>query len=172
MPLVDAVCPHCGAPLKVNPDAKTLTCRYCGNEFVVQDAITNINIKDSKVTNVFNGSTVFINKAKDSDDDYVNLNIYFHKTYYDPFSVLIDGVCVFFSNKKSLETVKVKKGYHTVCVNHGDEEIDTKQYNFQTETYVVVVNRIVRTFKWGIFDDKSNDPDAKTAIDIINRMKK
>lgn len=63
MPLVDAVCPHCGAPLKVNPDAKTLTCRYCGNEFVVQDAINNVNvnIENSQINNNFNGATVYIN---------------------------------------------------------------------------------------------------------------
>ena len=69
MPLVDAVCPHCGAPLKVNPDAKTLTCRYCGNDFVVQDAITNINIKDSHVTNVFNGATVVLNNDENKRID-------------------------------------------------------------------------------------------------------
>ena len=64
MPLVDAVCPHCGAPLKVNPDAKTLTCRYCGNEFVVQEAINNVNIKDSVVNNDMRGSTIYINNVE------------------------------------------------------------------------------------------------------------
>lgn len=55
MPLVNANCPSCGATIEVNPEAKTLVCRFCGSSFIVEQAINNYN---SYITNNIQGNTV------------------------------------------------------------------------------------------------------------------
>ncbi len=55
MPIIPLKCDSCGGELQVNSDLKTAMCNYCGNSFVVQDAI---------VKNYINNSNVYINADK------------------------------------------------------------------------------------------------------------
>lgn len=44
MPLVNAKCTNCGAPLQVDNTHEAAVCQYCGSAFIVEKAIQNFNI--------------------------------------------------------------------------------------------------------------------------------
>ena len=44
MPFVEAKCPECGGLLEVDSEKKAAVCRYCGEAFIIQDAITNYQV--------------------------------------------------------------------------------------------------------------------------------
>ena len=50
--LVSAVCPQCGARIKVNPDIEASVCEFCGNAILVDRAIQNF----------YSNEKTFINK--------------------------------------------------------------------------------------------------------------
>lgn len=43
MPLVDAKCTNCGAPLKIDNSKDAAICEHCGSAFIVEKAINNYN---------------------------------------------------------------------------------------------------------------------------------
>ena len=43
MPLVNAKCTNCGAPLQVDNSHEAAVCQYCGSAFIVEKAIQNFN---------------------------------------------------------------------------------------------------------------------------------
>ncbi len=125
MPLTSAKCPHCGAPLQVNPNAKQLVCRYCGNEFIVEDAIKNveINIKDSQIKNDFNGATIYVqNGAADKNDFSLTreLNLKFGGT------LLFGGSWEFFVDGKSV--CSINKGEWTIKISENEHILQAKLY--------------------------------------------
>ena len=54
MPLVDAKCTNCGAPLKVDNSKEAAVCEHCGSAFIVEKAINNYNITNNINANVVN----------------------------------------------------------------------------------------------------------------------
>ena len=54
MPLVDAKCTNCGAPLKVDNSKEAAICEHCGSAFIVEKAINNYNITNNINANVVN----------------------------------------------------------------------------------------------------------------------
>jgi len=66
MPLVAAKCTDCGGAVKVDSEKKAAVCQYCGNAFVVEDAINNFNIHYFNTTNISN-SIVHIHEDKNRD---------------------------------------------------------------------------------------------------------
>lgn len=57
MPLVNAKCTNCGAPLQVDNKQEAAVCQYCGSAFIVEKAIQNFNIS---VTNNITAQNVII----------------------------------------------------------------------------------------------------------------
>ena len=43
MPFVQAKCPECGGMLAVDDSKKAANCQFCGEAFIVQEAINNYN---------------------------------------------------------------------------------------------------------------------------------
>ena len=43
---VSISCPSCNAPVNININQKTVSCEYCGREFVCQDALKPPQHKD------------------------------------------------------------------------------------------------------------------------------
>lgn len=43
MPFVQAKCPECGGMLAVESDKKAAVCQFCGEAFIVQEAVNNFN---------------------------------------------------------------------------------------------------------------------------------
>lgn len=43
MSFVQAKCPECGGVLAVDADKKAAVCQFCGEPFIVQEAINNYN---------------------------------------------------------------------------------------------------------------------------------
>ena len=39
MKLLDAICPHCGAGMKVTDNARTVHCEYCNHDFIIDDEV-------------------------------------------------------------------------------------------------------------------------------------
>ena len=62
---VPAICPQCGAQLKVNPDTDAAVCEYCNTPFVVEKAINKYNI-----TNHIQNTTIVNRNVKRSIWDY------------------------------------------------------------------------------------------------------
>ena len=46
MKLVSMNCPHCNAPLKVNPELKSASCNYCGYQFAIDDEVKRVRISE------------------------------------------------------------------------------------------------------------------------------
>ena len=127
MPLVPAKCPCCGAPLQVNPNSEQLICRYCGNEFVVEEAIKNynINITDSQVNNNFNGATVYIQNGPRVKEKTRELHLRFGApmTISGSWEFFVDGQSVC-SMGKGEWTVKITEEEHTLQAKlYGDGTI-------------------------------------------------
>lgn len=57
MPLTDAKCTNCGAPLKVDSSKDAAICRYCGSAFIVEKAIQNYYFSGN-ITNNINADVV------------------------------------------------------------------------------------------------------------------
>lgn len=57
MPLTDAKCTSCGAPLKVDSSKDAAICRYCGSAFIVEKAIQNYYFSGN-ITNNINADVV------------------------------------------------------------------------------------------------------------------
>lgn len=61
MPLVDAKCTNCGAPLRIDNTKDAAICQYCDSAFIVEKAINNYNITNNNtihadVVNIYNGN--------------------------------------------------------------------------------------------------------------------
>jgi len=62
MPLVPAICTHCGAQLNVNSEKDAAICSYCGSAFIVEKAINNYNTTNN-ITNNIRDSVVHIHNS-------------------------------------------------------------------------------------------------------------
>lgn len=59
MPLVNAKCTNCGAPLEVDHAKDAAVCSYCGSAFIVEKAINSYNISNNitgSVVNIYGGA--------------------------------------------------------------------------------------------------------------------
>lgn len=59
MPLVNAKCTNCGAPLEVDHAKDAAICPYCGSAFIVEKAINSYNISNNitgSVVNIYGGA--------------------------------------------------------------------------------------------------------------------
>ena len=48
MKLVDMTCPHCGASLKVDPDARECTCEFCNSKFVIDNETIHVKYDNAE----------------------------------------------------------------------------------------------------------------------------
>lgn len=55
MPLVNAKCTNCGAPLEVDNEKEAAICKYCGSAFIVEKAI---NYYQTTIVNNYAGATI------------------------------------------------------------------------------------------------------------------
>ena len=61
MELVNAICPNCGAALKVNDEKDAAICEYCGNPYIVKKAVEKYNVTVvNHTTNNINANVVNI----------------------------------------------------------------------------------------------------------------
>ena len=56
MPFVQAKCPECGGMLSVDDNQKAAICKFCGNAFIVQEAVNNY-ITNNTYNNTYDNST-------------------------------------------------------------------------------------------------------------------
>lgn len=75
MPFVQAKCPECGGVLAVDADRKAAVCQFCGEAFIVQDAINNYNtynetINNYNTTHQYGDGTV-VNVYEDKNKDFI-----------------------------------------------------------------------------------------------------
>ena len=59
MPLVPALCPQCGASIKVDNSKNACICEYCGTALITEKAINNYNITNNVNVNT-SGNTINI----------------------------------------------------------------------------------------------------------------
>lgn len=71
MPFVQAKCPNCGVMLAVDDSKKAAICQFCGDAFVVEEAVNNYityNVTNNTTNNNFSeGSVVNIYESKNND---------------------------------------------------------------------------------------------------------
>lgn len=75
MPFVQAKCTECGGVLAVDADKKAAVCQFCGEAFVIQDAINNYNtynetINNYNTTHQYGDGTV-VNVYEDRNKDFI-----------------------------------------------------------------------------------------------------
>ena len=73
MPFVQAKCPECGGMLAVDDSKKAAVCQFCGEAFIVQEAINNYitNNITNNTTNHNYGEGAVVNVYEDSNKDFV-----------------------------------------------------------------------------------------------------
>lgn len=69
MPFVQAKCPECGGMLAVDNSKKAAICQFCGNAFVVEEAVNNYITNN--ITNNNFGAGAVVNIYADSEKDFV-----------------------------------------------------------------------------------------------------
>lgn len=75
MPLVPAKCPECGGMLAVDEEKRLAVCQFCGEPFVVQEAVNNYNTYNT-TNNNYNtthnyGEGTTVNVYEDTNKDFV-----------------------------------------------------------------------------------------------------
>ena len=73
MPLVPARCPECGGLIEVDSEKKAANCKFCGNAFIVEEAVNNYNtykITNNAINHNYSDGTV-INIYEDKSKDFV-----------------------------------------------------------------------------------------------------
>ena len=75
MSFVQAKCPECGGMLAVDADKKAAVCQFCGEAFIVQEAINNYNtynetINNYNTTHNYSAGTT-VNVYEDKNKDFV-----------------------------------------------------------------------------------------------------
>lgn len=120
MPLVPAKCTQCGATIEVNPNAKKLICRYCGNEFIVEKAINNYNvsINASVVNNNFDGAVIYMNNEPSLKKyNYRFLTLRYEKQLRDlgcSIIFYVDEKMVYSSGKSFCEKIQITDEAHSI----------------------------------------------------------
>lgn len=75
MPFVQAKCPECGGMLAVDADKKAAVCQFCGEAFIVQEAINNYNTYNETINNYNTthqyGEGAVVNVYEDQNKDFV-----------------------------------------------------------------------------------------------------
>lgn len=80
MPLVNAKCTNCGAPLIVDNTKEAAICQYCGSAFIVEQAINNYNYY---VTNNINADKVIITGKGDAEKERLLKNAETYERFKD-----------------------------------------------------------------------------------------
>ena len=73
MPFVQAKCPECGGMLAVDDSKKAANCQFCGEAFIVQEAVINNNTYnnyDNRTTHNY-GDGAVVNVYEDKSKDFV-----------------------------------------------------------------------------------------------------
>lgn len=73
MPFVQAKCPECGGMLAVDADKKAAVCQFCGEPFIVQEAINNYNTYNTTNYNTTHqyGDGAVVNVYEDKNKDFI-----------------------------------------------------------------------------------------------------
>lgn len=72
MPLVPAKCPNCGGNINVDQTLAAAICEYCGQPFIVEQAINNFNTTYNITnTNIINSEHVAVYENRGSEDNTV-----------------------------------------------------------------------------------------------------
>lgn len=73
MPFVQAKCPNCGGMLAVDDSKKAAICQFCGDAFVVEEAVNNYNTYNitNNTTNQNFGEGSVVNIYEDKTKDFV-----------------------------------------------------------------------------------------------------
>ena len=71
MPFVQAKCPECGGILAVDSSKKAAVCQFCGEAFIVQEAINNYNTYNTYNTTHQYGDGAVVNVYEDQNKDFV-----------------------------------------------------------------------------------------------------
>jgi DNA-directed RNA polymerase subunit RPC12/RpoP len=135
MALVKAKCTECGAPIEVNPNAKVLVCRYCGSEFIVQDAINNININSENmaINQNFSGANVVINNNVTATQKAKTVKLIINRVSNITMSVwalevVIDGESCGMINNGESSLIKLESGDHYIVIK-ADSKCMLKPYS-------------------------------------------
>lgn len=75
MLLLPAKCHECGGLIEVDSDKKSANCQFCGNAFIVEEAVNNFNTYFN-ITNNYNttnnyGDGTVVNVYEDKNKDFV-----------------------------------------------------------------------------------------------------
>ncbi len=171
MPFVQAKCPNCGGMLAVDDNHKAAICNFCGNAFIVQEAVNNYitnNITNHN-TNYNYGAGAVVNVYEDKSKDFV-IEAGVLKEYHGASAdvVIPDTVeeigpgCFMQSNIKSVTMGNsVKKigigafeachNLTTVTIGNGVTKISDEAFQWCTNLTTVKMGGNLREMSFGVF---------------------
>lgn len=180
--LVAAKCTQCGAELQVNDSASKLTCKYCGMEFVVQDAITNY-----VQNNTYNIENAVINMKNEIDDklDSAKSLIENIKDYEKAYEILIPMETRAISRKEywkylilakthnyskikisKFEFEEIEKYYETLIKITKIDEQDAEEYSNYLKECISLIDEKISKNKINVEKTESEIHQLKSELDL------
>lgn len=158
MPFVQAKCPECGGMLAVDADKKAAVCQFCGEAFIVQEAINNYNTYNTtnnnyNTTHQYGDGTV-VNVYEDNSKDFV-IEAGVLKEYHGESVDVIVPNNVFEIGDKAFEGMKIKK----IVLHNGITVIGNCAFQKCIELKSIIIPNTVKIIKYGAFLDCENIMD-------------
>ncbi len=142
MPFVQAKCPECGGMLAVDDSKKAAMCQFCGEAFIVQEAVNNYNTynttnntynNDNRTTHNYSDGTV-VNVYEDTSKDFV-IEVGVLKEYHGAAVDVIIPESVAEISPDCFSGLKIK----SVVIPNGVKSIEANTFNGCTNLVSITI---------------------------------
>lgn len=185
MSFMQGKCPECGGLLAADSSKKATTCPFCGEAFIVQEAINNYNIYNitnsntshnhsaGSVVNVFE-NLISVSSITErafmflEDGDFERANEYFEK------ALDVDPKCEYAYLGKLMVDLKINKesAFDNINVDFEANRNYQKIVMFGNETLVNKLKNILVKIKNKIAEEKRQKAEEQEQIETAYRIKK
>lgn len=168
MPFVQAKCPECGGMLAVDADKKAAVCQFCGEAFIVQEAINNYNTYNETINNYNTthqyGEGAVVNVYEDQNKDFV-IEAGVLKEYHGESVDVVIPDNVYEIGANAFENKKIK----SITFSSKTTEIGSKAFKNCKKLTSVIIPDTVTEIGYQAFEGCSNlmsiaIPDSVTGI--------
>ena len=175
MSFVQAKCPECGGMLAVDADKKAAVCQFCGEAFIVQEAINNYNtynetINNYNTTHNYSGGTT-VNVYEDKSKDFVVVAGVLKAYHGESINVVIPNNVVSIG-PKCFAGLQIKSIYISASVRNIDDYAfeDSELSGYETSIESIQVDSKNECFivDNGVLINKINKSIVKAINSIVN----
>lgn len=168
MPFVQAKCPECGGMLAVDADKKAAVCQFCGEAFIVQEAINNYNTYNETINNYNTthqyGEGAVVNVYEDQNKNFI-IEAGVLKEYHGESVDVVIPDNVYEIGANAFENKKIK----SITFSSKTTEIGSKAFKNCKKLTSVIIPDTVTEIGYQAFEGCSNlmsiaIPDSVTGI--------